>query len=233
MSNRSWVCLAAVSLSLAATSSLSQAQPAGPGANVGQQLVHLDTALAAAVRCGWLTPVQRLGLEAGLRQSRAAIAAAQGPTGLSAAEAAGQAALEPAKTLDCAAPRAAAIRANVEMTADEVVATHLFRAEQVATFDAPWARGVARLTPSAKDIADVLTKLRIDNPQRMAQVAAVNSPTMVTAVLALNCKERKGATAACPPAGTPSPADMVFVRSWLGDTEAFAAAYFAAAKTAP
>jgi hypothetical protein len=227
MNNKLWARLAAVGLSLATTPSWSQAPPAGAGPSVGQQLIHLDTALAVGVRCDWLRPMQRLGLEAALRQSRAAITAAQGPAGLTAAEAANRVALEPIKTFDCAAPQATAVRANVETAADEVVATHLFRAEQIATFDAPWAKGVARLKPSTKDITDVLAKLRADNPQRMTQIAAANSPTMAMAVLALNCKERRGAKAVCPQAGNPSPADMAFVHSWLDDTETFAAAYFA------
>lgn len=230
MRRKIWPCLAAVSLAISA--SWSHAQPGSPGANLEQQLVHLDTALAAGTRCGWFTPIEKQGLEAALRQSRAAILAAKGPAGLAAAEAADKTALEPADTLNCTSPSGVATRLNVEPTVQEVVTTHLFRAEQIAKFDAPWAKGVARLSPSSEAVVEAAAKLRAANPQRWDQVAAVNSPNMTMAVLALNCRERKGPKANCPSVGTPSPQDMAFVRGWLSDTESFAEAYLATAKPA-
>ncbi len=219
MGGKIWPWLAAIGL--LASASWSQAQPAG----VEQQLIHLDTALAAGTRCGWFTPIEKQGLEAALRQSRAAILAAKGPAGLAAAEAADKTALEPANTLSCNSPSGIATRLNVETTIQEVAAIHLFRAEQIAKFDAPWAKGVAQLKPSPEAVVDAVAKLRSANPQRMDQIAAGTPPNMTMAVLALNCRERKGPKAACPPVGSPSAQDMAFVRAWLTDTETFAEAY--------
>lgn len=198
--------------------------------SLDQQLIHLDTALAAALHCDWVPPVQRLGLAAAIHQSRAAILAAEGADGLKAAEKADRLAQEPVKTLDCTAAQAAAIRVLVQTTADEAVDTHLFRAHQIATLTVPWAAGVSKLQPLSRQIATAVAKETSTHPERMSQIAAVNSTKMAAVMLAINCEDRKGPRAGCPAIGSVPTASQEFAKHWLGDTELFVQAYFAGTK---
>lgn len=216
----------------AARPAWSQPASASPQPDVAEQLIHLDTALSAAKRCRWLTPLQRLGLQGAIRQSRAAIALSEGPEGLAGVEAADRFALESGQDFDCAGPRAKEVSAGVSVMAQEVAATHLYRAVQLLQITQPWAVGIARLKAPPKAIAATVASLKAADPQRMDRVATLNPPTAPLMILTLLCRERKGPNADCPPLNGAPVAALPYARAWLNDTEAFAAAYYAPPKPA-
>lgn len=206
-----------------------QPREAGPRA----ELIQVDSALSAGVRCNWLTPLQREGLEAAVRETRFKIQAAAGPNGNLEANDAHSAALLVAKTIQCTGPQADQARRSIEAAAEDVAGIYLYRADQVINqIKDPWAAGIARITAKPGALAAALDARKAKDPKGYRVLELSNPLDAAIIVLAMVCPERMGKDAECPMLEDVPAAFLPAARSWLSETERYADAW-AKAQPAP